>query len=88
MLSYELYNLLSIEDKTHYLWYRGKLIGSRYQGRHKIELYSIFNFYAEIWYTEFSHGIRDSMIIKIDPFFRTQFLDPYLENIKYETLNC
>ncbi len=88
MLSFELYELLPIEDKTHYLWYRGKLIGSRNEGRHKVELYSIFNFYAEIYYTEFSHGIRDSMIIKINPFSRTQYLEPYLENIKFETLKC
>ncbi|MDQ3394671.1 MAG: hypothetical protein M3512_11250 [Bacteroidota bacterium] len=88
MLSLQIYKSLPIEDKTQYLWYRGKLIGSRYHGRHKIELYSIFNFYAEIWYTELDRGIRDSMIIKIIPFNGISNLDPYLENIKFEILNC
>ncbi len=88
MLTLQLYKNLPIEDKTQYLWYRGKLLGSRYQGGHKVELYALFNFYAEIFFTESADGIRDSMIVKINPFCRISNLDPYLHHIKFETLYC
>lgn len=88
MVSLDQYLLFPIEEKTHFLWHQGTFLGSRIQGRHKIELYSLFNFYVEVFNTEFDHWSKDSMIVRIEAFSQVDFLDPYLDNIRFEILKC
>ena len=70
------FNILPDGEKADNVWEHGKFITNRVVEGHVINLYSLNDFYVEIWYHQSSNKI-----IKIRSFKSTNPLDPYLEEI-------
>ncbi len=83
MLSFQQYKILSVERKAHLLWHEGVYLSSRKHNNRMLELYEIYGFFAEIWFTKIDHIRTDNMIWKIHPFRSTSLLEPYLPDYTF-----
>lgn len=73
------FNRLDIDSKYSLVWEHGVFLMNRYEGNFKINLYSLFDFFIEIWYQS-----EMSSIEKIRTFKSLEALEPYLEKIKLD----
>ena len=76
MTLYE-YNLLDPDTKSQVLWDKGTFIMTRIENPYRINLYSLFDFFAEAWYNDDANSID-----KIRTFKSINALEPYLSKIK------
>ena len=70
------FNVLPENDKADVVWEHGKFLSNRNIEGHGINLYSLNDYYVEIWYDQ-----GTNKTIKIRSFKSTNPLDPYLEEI-------
>ena len=71
------FNVLSDNEKADIVWKHGKFLTNRVVEGNAINLYTLNDFYVEIWYDQSSNEI-----IKIRSFTSTNPLDPYLDDIR------
>ncbi|QNF34221.1 hypothetical protein HUW51_16385 [Adhaeribacter swui] len=69
------------EDQAHLIWQRGNFLLMRNYVKHRILLYDMGSFYAEIWY-----HLQSNKIVIIRSFNNICFLEPYLALIDYPDL--
>jgi hypothetical protein len=75
MFSMEFFNQLSLEDQADYLWQYGSRITSKKFKEHFIILYSLGNYFTEVW----SHSEADHIILITSFKAHSTQLDEYLE---------
>jgi hypothetical protein len=73
------YNALPEASKAHLLWLEGTYLMHRFEDNYKINLYSLFDFYVEAWYSPNKNEIE-----KFRTFKSLNALTPYTDQI---TLN-
>jgi len=71
-----IFNLQTKEEKAVYTWEFGIFLASRMEGRQAINLYSVDDFFVEVWYTT-----QKKLVYKVESFSSTACFDPYLEEI-------
>ncbi len=76
MTLYE-YNLLDPDTKSQVLWDKGTFIMTRIENPYRINLYSLSDFFAEIWYND-----ENGTIDEIRAFKSFTLLEPYFNNLK------
>jgi hypothetical protein len=80
MLTYQKYLSLDEELQTQILSIDGIYLGlSRNLHNYKVELYSLYNFYVEIFFNQLT---EEPLYLK--PFKTTRKLDPYLKKINID----
>lgn len=81
MNSFDYFSKLEYIDKFHILWEEGVFL-SNYQGeRHSVNLFSLDNFYVEVYYNN-----HKDEILYINSFEDTELLDKYLDEISVDAL--
>lgn len=70
------FNILPDNEKADTVWENGVFLLNRVVEGNAINLYSLNDFYVEIWYDQ-----PNNKIIKIRSFKSTNPLDPYLDDI-------
>lgn len=70
------FNILPDNEKADTVWEYGVFLLNRVVEGNAINLYSLNDFYVEIWYDQ-----PNNKIIKIRSFKSTNPLDPYLDDI-------
>ncbi len=76
MLNQYNFRTLPINNQASYIWAEGTYLATRQEDGHKINLYQLNDFFAEIWY----HGLQEH-IFKIRTFTSKKCLEAYLESI-------
>jgi len=76
MISKTKFRQLSIKQKGEYVFQEGDYIGLREYYNHRINLYSLFDFFVEVWY---SPGINK--IEKIEVLESEKTLDLYIDKM-------
>ena len=71
-----IFNLQSKEEKAVYTWEFGTFLVSRMEGSQVINLYSVDDFFVEVWYTP-----EKKLVYKVESFSSTTCFEPYLEDI-------
>lgn len=74
MISWYAFLALDLNEQAEALW-KGAYLGKRIEGRVTVQLYSVSNFYAELYYDSFENSI-----INIKPFKNKDLLEPYLQH--------
>jgi hypothetical protein len=70
------FHLMTLKEKAAAVW-EGTFIGDRAENNFKIQLYSMGNFFAEVFYNQDLNEI-----VTVRGFKTTRLIDPYLKNIK------
>jgi hypothetical protein len=70
------YNLLTDHQKTEVIW-QGTFLDDRREGRFMVQLYSLGDFYVEVYYNQ-----QNNQIMRFKSFRTTRLLVPYLKKIK------
>lgn len=70
------YNMLKPDDQALTLWESGVFIMNRKEDKYQINLYSLFDFYVEVWYDSMMNSIK-----KFRTFKAVDVLEPYLDRI-------
>jgi hypothetical protein len=71
-----IFNLQTKEEKAVYTWEYGIYLASRMEGNQAINLYSVDDFFVEVWYTP-----ERKLVQKVASFSTYACFDPYLEDI-------
>ena len=71
------FNLMSDDFKAALLWDKGTFIMTRIENPYRISLYSLSDFFAEIWYND-----EKGTIDEIRAFKSITALEPYFKNLK------
>lgn len=71
------FNLMDDNSKAALLWGKGTFIMTRIENQYRINLYSIFDFFAEIWFND-----EKGTIDEIKAFKSITALEPYFKNLK------
>lgn len=80
---FQLFNILKKEQKQAVTLKRGILLANRTVENHNIELYQIDGFYVEIYTYK-----KDDKITKVNCFYTTEGLEPYLSNIRIPDIDA
>ena len=75
------FNGLSTDEKAWYLWHGATFLHVYENGKHRINLFHLNNFYIELWYNLESNGIE-----KVIAFSTTDRLKPFLDRINIEAV--
>ena len=76
------YNKMTLELKSNFLWDKGTFIEERVNyGKYKICMYSLFNFYVEVFYS-----IKDNNIKKVNALESDIDWHGYMESINLKHL--
>ena len=70
-------NINDLKGEAQYTWEHGTYLAARQENFHAIKLYSIDQFFVEVWYHP-----EEVCIDKIRSFKSKKCLEPYLEKIK------
>ena len=81
MLGLYEYNALPEVDKANICWNEGTYLTLRTEGQYKINLYSLYNFFVEMWYDPV-----ENKITKLRTFSSRHQLGDYLDNLDIEKL--
>jgi hypothetical protein len=76
MIGQYTFKTLPFNNQASFIWAEGAYLATRQEEGHKINLYQLNDFFAEIWY----HGFQDH-IFKIRTFTSKKCLEAYLESI-------
>ena len=76
MISKTKFRQLSTTQKGEYVFQEGEYIGLREYYNHKINLYSLFDFFVEVWYFP-----AENKIEKIDVLESEKILDQYIDKM-------
>lgn len=80
MISKTKFRQLSITQKGEYVFQEGDYIGLREYYNHRINLYSLFDFFVEVWYFA-----AENKIEKIEVMESEKTIDLYIDKmIKFE----
>lgn len=71
------FNIMNDDSKAALPWDKGTFIMTSIENPYSINLYSLYDFFAEIWYNDDAN-----LIDKIRTFKSTNALEPYLSKIK------
>lgn len=72
------------EQRDAFVRAKGLFIAVRKSVAYRICLFSIDNFYAEVWYRQADHEVE-----MVRAFTNTELLEPYLESIDFsELISC
>lgn len=71
------FNDLADNFKASMLWEKGRFLMTRIENPYRINLYSISDFFAEIWYND-----EKGTIDEIRAFKSFTLLEPYFNNLK------
>jgi hypothetical protein len=71
-----IFNFQTKEEKAVYTWEYGTFLASRMEDGHAINLYSVDDFFVEIWYTS-----ERKLLQKVDSYSTYACFEPYLEDI-------
>lgn len=77
----EEFDYLIEDDKLIYLWNHGIFLTERNHDDYKINLYSLHDYFVELWYNPLTDSIE-----LIAPFRSSSRLDPYINKYELETL--
>jgi len=72
---------LNETEQVELLWYNGEQIGRRKEDDYLILLYQVEGFYVEVFYHK-----ADYVIVKYNPFTKSELLEPYLNEIDISSL--
>lgn len=75
------YNILNETDKVVFVSFLGALIDRRVEAEYGINLYSLYDFYVEVWRSR-----KHDEILHVRTFTDIEYLDPYLEKIELSIL--
>ena len=70
------YNLLDTDSQATVLWDKGVFMMNRFEAEYSINLYSLYDFYVEVWYES-----EENAIHKFRTFKNPGPLEPYLDRI-------
>lgn len=73
--------LLPGEGQAQHLLESGRYLGNRSLGVYQINLYSVEDFFVEVWYNK-----DEDTVYAITPFKDSTRLEPFVENIDLEVL--
>lgn len=77
-MTYEQFADLTMEKKAEIVWAQGKFLTEKKFPKQYVELYSISNFFVEIWFS-IPHNLRDfNFLLFIRPFNKISAIEPYL----------
>ena len=76
MISQYEFKTLPFSNQASYIWAEGTYLANRQEDGHKVNLYQLNDFFAEIWY----HGQMEH-IFKIRTFTSKKCLEAYLDSI-------
>ena len=76
MISKSRFRQLSIKQKGEYVFQESDYIGLREYYNHRINLYSLFDFFVEVWYFP-----AENKIEKIDVLESEKILDQYIDKM-------
>jgi len=72
----DIFNLQTKEEKAVYTWEFGTFLVSRMYDSHAINLYSVDDFFVEVWYTP-----EKKMVHNVESYSSIECFEPYLEEI-------
>ncbi|MFI5220337.1 MAG: hypothetical protein ACHQNT_12705 [Bacteroidia bacterium] len=81
MVSIDKFNNLSQDEKAWHIWNGATFLHVREDKNFRFNLFYIGNYYVELVY-----NISDNQIEKINAFFTTAFLTPYIDSIALSDL--
>ena len=70
------FNVLPEDQKAQMVWNHGTFLTNKADGKKAVTLYSLSNFYVEIWYNQ-----TENQITKIRSFNSVKQLSPYLDDM-------
>ena len=76
MISKTKFRQLSIRQRGEYVFQEGDYIGLRQYYNHRINLYSLFDFFVEVWYLA-----AENKIEKIEVLESEKILDLYIDKM-------
>ena len=76
MIDQHKFKTLPFNNQAGYIWAEGTYLATREEDGHKINLFRLKDFFAEIWY----HGLQEH-IFKIRTFTSKKCLEVYLNTI-------
>ena len=76
------FNILPDDEKAQMVWDDGTFLTNKADEEKAVNLYSLSNFYVEIWYDK-----PHNRITNIRSFLSTSQLSPYLDDIDLDKLN-
>ena len=71
------FNNISKEEKVNELWKNGTFLTCRLYGDYVIELYSLNNFFVELWYDDMAG--TDKLIMQLKCFKDINLIQPYFD---------
>ena len=78
------FNILSFKEKSILIFSQGNYCGLREYYNYKLNLYSIDDFFAEVWYNPENNNIE-----KIEAVNDTKILDRYIDyHLKIKEIKC
>jgi len=72
-----LFQQLSLTSKSSFLWTDGEYLMSRREGDYQVKLFSIFNFFVEVYYNDYQKQIEK---IKVD--VKYQHLSSFTDSLE------
>ncbi len=75
------FNELNLDEKAWYLWHGATFLHVYEKSVHRVNLFHLNNYYIELWY-----HIEANKVDNIRAFTSIDFLDPFLENIRIESI--
>jgi len=75
-ITIDFFNKLGSTEKLNLTYFEGVFLSERNVFEYIIEIYSLSNFFIEIWYGGL--GDKDKPFVKIKSFRSIKFLEPYL----------
>jgi len=76
MISKTKFRQLSIKQKSEYVFQEGDYVGLREYYNHRINLYSLFDFFVEVWYIPAEYKIEKIEILESE-----KTLDLYIDKM-------
>lgn len=73
------FNILNKDDKARILWNSGVFLMNRFENGYSINLYSLFDFYVEVWYLSQTNEIE-----RLHTFKSLEKLQPFIERINLD----
>ncbi len=72
---------LTLDEKAQQVWDKGRFLASRQFGQYLINLYTIHNFFVEVWF-------RSSLdtVYAITAFTNSDHLESYVENVSLKEI--
>jgi len=75
------FNGLTTDEQAWYLWHGATFLHVYENGKHRVNLFHLNNYYIELWY-----NLDGNNIEKIGAFTSTELLKPFLDRIDIDVV--